>query len=240
MISDNRYQEEDILTAINNFRNKDNKRYKSNKLIYANNLYFSNPVGAWSPEIFLKGKDVLILGTGPKAKDHRRALESFIKKNKPKVIALNTNELINQDLIDLRVASHPMRLLSDLEIHKKLPQPLVTPLSMLPEHYRQKLKDKDVFDYGLGLSKEREFSSFKNYCVIPSSLVLAYALALVISGKVNKIFLAGFDGYQPEDQRNYEINELISIFKSKFPNFDLVSITPSIYKGLIVKSVYGL
>ncbi len=240
MISDTRYREEDILTAINNFRNKDNKKYKSNNLIEARNLYFNDPNGTWSPEIFLKDKDVLILGTGPKAKYHKRGLESFIKKTKPKVIALNTDDFIDKDLIDLRVASHPMRLLSDLEIHKKLSQPLVTPLSMLPKHYRQKLRDKDVFDYGLGLSEKGEFSIFKNYCIIPSSLVLAYALALVVSGKVNKIFLAGFDGYRPEDQRNYEINDLISIFKNKFPNFDLISITPSIYKGLTVKSVYGL
>ena len=217
MISDTRYKEEDILTVINNLRNTDNKKYKSKNLMEARNLYFKDPIGTWSPEIFLKNKDVLILGTGPKAKCHKKGLEYFIKKNKPKVIALNTDELINKDLIDLRVASHPMRLLSDLERHKKLPQPLVTPLSMLPENYRHKLREKKVYDYGLGLSKEGEFSSFKNYCVIPSSLVLAYTLALVISGKVNKIYLAGFDGYNSDDQRNHEINQLISIFKSKFP-----------------------
>ncbi|MDC3122160.1 aldolase [Prochlorococcus sp. AH-716-J21] len=240
MISDSRYQEEDILTAIDHFRLTRKTKFKTNDLMEARKLYFKDPKGKWSPLKLLKGKDVLIVGTGNKAKIHKKGIETFIKKKSLKVIALNTNELVDNDLIDLRVASHPMRLLSDINKHKEFSHPLVTPLSMLPASYFTKLKSKQIFDYGLGLSENGEFECHDQYCVIPSPLVLAYALAMVVSGKVRRIYLAGFDGYLVDDQRNYEVNDLITNFKNSFSEIELISITPSIYKGLSVKSVYGL
>ena len=48
--------------------------------------------------------------------------------------------------------------------------------------------------------------------MIPNSLVLSYSLALVTGGNAKK-FLAGFDGYNSDDSRNDEINELFSQFK---------------------------
>ena len=50
----------------------------------------------------------------------------------------------------------------------------------------------------------------KNYCEIPSPLVLIYSISAAISGKANKIYLAGFDGYKKDDPSNDETKFLLN------------------------------
>ena len=71
-------------------------------------------------------------------------------------------------------------------------------------------------------------------------MVLSYALAVVTSGEVNNIYLAGFDGYQQGDSRNDEVNDLLLKFKQAKPTSKVIAITPTKYKNLISKSVYGI
>ena len=56
----------------------------------------------------------------------------------------------------------------------------------------------------------------------------------------NNIYLAGFDGYQQGDSRNDEVNDLLLKFKQAKPNSKVIAITPTKYKNLISKSVYGI
>ena len=154
---------------------------------------------------------MLILGTGPGIVAHCSAIESYIRRTKPIVLALNTQSVIDNKLIDFRVACHPVRLLADLEMHATLPQPLITPLSMLPETLQNEMKGKELRDFGL-VVHDGEFSFHETYCVAPSSLVLAYSLAIGTCGKANSIVMAGFDGYDRGDARNEEIESLLSKF----------------------------
>ena len=47
---------------------------------------------------------------------------------------------------------------------------------------------------------------------------ISYAISLVTSGLANKIFLAGYDGYNQGDIRNQEIEELIEKFINANPS----------------------
>ena len=76
--------------------------------------------------------------------------------------------------------------------------------------------------------------------MIPNSLVLSYSLALVTGGNAKKIFLAGFDGYNSDDSRNDEINELFFQFKNSYPESEVIAITPTKYTNIFSKSVYGI
>ena len=69
---------------------------------------------------------------------------------------------------------------------------------------------------------------------------MSYALAVVTSGEVNNIYLAGFDGYEQGDSRNDEVNDLLLKFKKAKPTAKVIAITPTKYKNLIAKSVYGI
>ena len=116
-------------------------------------FYSGQSCGTWRPSDALAGQDVLILGTGPGVASHSSAIEAYIRKAKPVVIALNTHGEIDSSLINMRVACHPVRLLADVHTHMHLPQPLITPLSMLPEDVRHELEGKEVLDFGLEIQR---------------------------------------------------------------------------------------
>lgn len=187
----------------------------------------------------MAGRDVLILGTGPGVAAHRPALEAYIHREKPLVMALNTQTAILPDLIDLRVACHPVRLLADAEEHRRLPQPLITPASMLPSTLKVALGDKNLLDFGLGVSKDG-FAFARTHCTAPVSLVLAYALAVATSGKASRILMAGFDGYPAGDARNAEVEAVLQTLDEDPTVPERISVTPTRYNHLRSTSIYGL
>ena len=98
-------------------------------------FYKGKPKGNWDPKTIFENKDVLIIGTGDEVKKHENALTTFIKNKKPLVLAINTQSLKENNLINFRIACHPTRLFADIPMHLKLDQPLIIPLSMLPKKF---------------------------------------------------------------------------------------------------------
>ena len=239
MLGDARYDEEDILAVIEHLRAEGGKKFSFNTLEGARQFYRGEPRGTWAPSEVIEGREVLILGTGPGVAAHRPAIEAYIRRAKPLVLALNTQSAIDPALIDLRIACHPVRLLADAEMHATLPQPLIAPASMLPEHLLAALQDKELLDFGLGIEPSR-FEFHATSCIAPTSLVLAYALAVTTSGRASGILMAGFDGYPAGDPRNDEVEAMLAVFAATTAKEVLASITPTIYKGLPTQSLYGL
>lgn len=237
MMGDSRYDREDILAVIKHLSATGGRHYSLDTLESARNFYSGAPRGTWSPASLIKGRKVLILGTGPGVAAHRAALENYIRRAQPIVMALNTQSNIDSELIDVRLACHPVRLLADYEEHARLPHPLITPASMLPADVKQALAGKALLDYGLGVQAET-FYFTDTYCILPKSIVIAYALAAATSGGASQILLAGFDGYGPDDPRNAEMNWLISVYAKTAAAVPLCAITPTRYQ-LNQVSVYG-
>lgn len=239
MLRDSRYDEEDIFAVIDHLRTEGGKNFSFNTLSGARLFYQGQPRGSWKPSAVMRDREVLILGTGPGVAAHRPAIESFISRTRPLVIALNTQMAIKSALIDMRIACHPVRLLADAETHTRLPQPLITPASQLPDSLRSELGDKELLDFGLGISPGR-FEFHEKHCYAPTSLVLAYALAAATSGEASRIFMAGFDGYPAGDPRNDEVESMLAAFEISGASDQLASITFTSYKGLPSLSLYGL
>ena len=154
-------------------------------------------------------------------------------------MALNTQAAIVSDLINLRIACHPIRLVADADAYDELPQPLIAPASLLPEGVCSSLGSKKILDFGLAIEPGR-FEFHDTHCITPTSLVLAYALAVATSGQAAHILMAGFDGYQPGDPRNTEVEAMLASFFASDTFGQLTSITPTSFKGLPACSVYGL
>jgi len=239
MLNDKRYQEEDILAVIEHLKvNKGKKSFNKIALESARNFYSDKASGSWNPKEMFKGKDVLILGSGPGTQNYRQAIETFIQVAKPIVIALNTQNSIKEELIDARIASHPVRLLVDCEKYKNLPQPLITPVSALPKDIKDTLNEVKLLDYGLAVDPNI-FEIHNNFGLLPKPLVIVYALAAVSSGNAKRIYLAGFDGYPSGDLRNIEMDEIISKFLEIENIPELVAITPTRY-NVPATSIYAL
>ncbi len=237
MMGDARYDEEDILAVIDQLRAEGGKKFSFDTLDGARKFYGDAPHGTWAPAEMMSGREVMILGTGPGVAAHRPALEAYIRRAQPIVMALNTQEEIDPALIDLRIACHPVRLLADADTHAQLPQPLITPASMLPESLRAELGDKTLLDFGLGIEPGR-FAFHETHCIAPASLVLAYALAVATSGQAGRILMAGFDGYPAGDPRNEETGSILDAYHSLDGANDLIAVTPTRHR-LRTRSVYA-
>ncbi|WP_038050688.1 aldolase catalytic domain-containing protein [Thioalkalivibrio sp. ALJ1] len=238
MLSDSRYTEEDVLAVIEHLRVEGGKKFSLNTLDAARHFYRGEPKGQWSPRERFARRDVLLLGTGPGVARHRGALERYIVDRKPLVLALNTQGAIEAELIDLRVACHPVRLLADCDAHTRLPQPLITPYSMLPADVRKSLEGKEVLDYGLKVQAD-SFAFEAAHCTLPTSQVVGYALAVATSGQASRILMAGFDGYGADDPRSGEMHQLLEQYQAAEGALPVTAITPTRY-GLHTESVYAL
>lgn len=238
MLGDSRYDEEDVLAVIDHLRVEGGQKFSLNTLDAARHFYRGVSAGLWSPKERLSKRDVLLLGTGPGVARHSQALERYIRTNRPVVLALNTQAAIAAELIDLRVACHPVRLLADCDAHTRLPQPLITPFSILPVDVQVSLAEKEVLDFGLNVQADT-FAFGETHCTVPSSLVMAYAFAIAASGRCRCLYLAGFDGYPGEDPRNTEMNRVVKLFQASSANLPLIAITPSRYDVDKI-SIYGM
>lgn len=238
MINDSRYDENDILSVIEYLKLNGGKKYNIDNLEAAKRFYNGNPTGKWSPLKEISKREVLILGTGPGLKKHKDAIEGYIRAARPYVIALNTQDFIQPELIDIRAACHPVRLMADYKTHAKLPQPLAIPYSMVDEKIKKAFNNKEIKDYGISCESET-FNFYDNYCIVPKTLVIAYALSIATSGQASHILLAGFDGYDADDSRNIEMEELISLYSSSKGSCPITAITPSRYQ-INKQSVYQM
>jgi 4-hydroxy 2-oxovalerate aldolase len=238
MLGDRRYSEEDILAAIDHLKVEGGKRFSFTNLESARHFYRGELAGAWAPEALLGGRKVLVLGSGPGIGRHREMLELYIRQSRPFVIALNAQRGVAEELIDVRAACHPVRLLADCDAHLLLPQPLVTPYSMLPDDVRASLQKKETLDFGLIVSEEG-FHFHQTSAQLPSSLVVAYVLAIATSGGAREVLMAGFDGFQADDPRNGEMEALLEAYLNHPAHLPIQSITPTRYR-VPVTSVYGL
>jgi len=238
MINDSRYKEEDIFALIKYLHKEESSKFSLDIIDNARNFYSDNVAGVWRPYELIHKKEVLILASGPEGKRHSEEIERYIKRNNPLVMALNTETPIREDLIDLRVASHPIRLLSDCNVYADLMQPLIVPLSMLPADIKLALQGKTIYDYGIQI-KKNTFSFGDTFCIIPNPLVIAYALAIVTSGQASNILLAGFDGYGVDDPRTLEMEQLFKVYCASDNAISLVSVTPTSY-DIPTKSIYAM
>ena len=83
-------------------------------------------------------------------------------------------------------------------------------------------------DFGVEV-KNNTFQFKKSSAIIPNTLAISYALGISNSGKAKKIFIAGFDGYDGEDPKKNEMDELFFLYQSLKEKSELVSITPTKY-----------
>nr|VFJ60522.1 MAG: 4-hydroxy 2-oxovalerate aldolase [Candidatus Kentron sp. DK] len=225
MLGDNRYSNEDILAVLEQLKAHNAAKYDAATLKAGRHFYGNGVMGCWKPKTLFKDREVLIVGAGSSVSAHATAIQSYIHRHKPFVIALNTEARLDVDLIDVRAACHPVRLLADCTYYKGLSQPLATPTALLSDSVRQSLKGVKLLDYGLQI-KDSTFECADDYCIIPTPLVAVYALAIATSGGASRILLAGFDGYSADDPRRTELDTMFSQYSASY-RIPYASITPT-------------
>ena len=239
ILNDKRYKKKDYIKIIRDLKNSGASQYNPYKLI--NSAYFisNNPQGTLNPTSLLKGKNILILGAGKKLSNSSKKIEKIIKKKKLYVIALNLLNPLKEEHINRRVSCHPFRIMSDKIKYLKLSKKIILPYSMLTKRLRNTLRFKKnyFYDYGLMINTKKNYLIRNNYCSLPYTLAIGYALSLGIAGKAKTIKVAGFDGYDKSDVDQDETEEIFYYFKKKYSKYQISSLTKTKLKSLRFKKI---
>ena len=107
--------ENEMMDAISQLQRHGASRYNVNLV----RSEFQKPIklkkGSWSPKGKIKGREVLLVSSGPHMMEYKTEIENYISKHKPFVIALNASTCLKKNLINLYVGCNPLTLLSDVK-----------------------------------------------------------------------------------------------------------------------------
>lgn len=193
--------------------------------------------GTWNPAEVFQGREVLIIGSGPGIENNLKGIQDYIKNNSPVVLSLNINPQLEPSYIDYYVASHPIRIVSEISKYKGLGKKLITPYESLTLDAQKSLNDLDYLNYGLKLdSGHLKFN--KTHCCLRTPLAIGYTLSLINSGKASRAILVGFDGYGASDPRQTEMNQLLAEYHELPNTTELIAATPTTY-NITQDSIYS-
>lgn len=174
-------------------------------------------------------KEVLILANGPSLLTYKRDIESYISKNNPVVLAINTLSNFSHKYVDYYCVSHNSKLLSEISLYRKLEKPLILPLHLFSDDELLELEgERDLIDYGLKVVSEK-FEVSSSFSIVPNETTVAYALSIASVANASSISLVGFDGFESNDLRQLEMIETLNCFKQFFIEPRLEALTPTTY-----------
>ena len=133
MLKGDHYQIDEMLFVIEELKKLSAKSYKKELFSIAKNFYSNAPKGNWEQKNF-QSKKYPPARAGNTINEHKDFIENYIQREKPIVIALNANMHINSELINYRIASHPLRILADAKKFQNLNQPIITPTDLSSEN----------------------------------------------------------------------------------------------------------
>lgn len=228
MLSDDRYDTSQILSAIDFLKPVQSASYNIENMLKAISSASGNEHGSWSVKDWAKGREILIIGSGPGTREYIDDIVSYINCHNPLVLCLNINKHISEELVTAYVACHETRITIELDLYPSLKKPIILPMSKMPSEINRILSNVDVLDYGLRI-KEDSFNITYNGCTLDKPLVLMYALSLSSVSGATKILLTGVDGYDKSDPKQQEMVLSLSKFKENNNNVEICAVTPTTY-----------
>jgi 4-hydroxy 2-oxovalerate aldolase len=241
LLSNNTYSSPEITEAITELGALQAKTFKP-EMLKGKKSWAETGGGSpsnWDQEEFFKGKDVLFLGSGPSALLHKQALESLASDDSLLVVALNMAEPVRSELIDARIACHPIRLIADGHFYQDLERPLIAPARLIQPEIAGVLKSKGLLrDLGIKISSEDSQAS-RGLITLAEPQLLAFSLLAALSGGARSVYLAGFDGYGAEDPRRALEQNLLNGIRKMYAEGRFVAITPTSFE-IPQTSLYAL
>lgn len=228
LLLDPRYDNNQIFEYLVNLSEVESSSFSIEELkksIFGKN---ENYLGSWNPKDWLKDREVLLIGGGSSVKNYKDKILNYSKSSKVDIFFLNINNFINQNIGKATIVGHPIRAMIDSYNYKDLSHPIIIPFNSLGKEIKQNLKGVEILDYGLKL-EENKYEIGNYAAVMHWPLSAAYAFAIFKQAKASKIILAGFDGYEEDDLRQQEMEEVFKKFKLIDKSLEISTITPSKY-----------
>ena len=227
------FNNKDIISVINYLSKNNGYKYLPDKIKVSNynNKSFDN---ARNINNIFKNKNLLILGPGKELENHKSYLEKYIIKSKPIVLSATLNDTINRKLIDYYITSNFVKNKQPININKFKNRKFILPFSSLETIP----SSKKFINYELVYNPNKIVIKNK-FAFLPSDKSLIYALAISVISSAANTFVIGFDGYNIDDVRRFEINQALELFKEKNFLINTYSLTPTSH-NFKLKSLYTL
>jgi len=241
LLSNNSYSAPEIAEAITELGSLQATKFKPEMLKGIKSWAETGSVSpsTWDQQEFFKGKDVLFLGSGPSAVLHKEALESLASNDSLLVVALNMAAPIRSELIEARIACHPIRLIADGHFYQDLEIPLIAPARLIQPETVAVLNSKGILrDLGVKISP-KDLQASRGLITLAEPQLLAFSLLAALSGGAKTVYLAGFDGYGPEDPRRALEQNLLNEIRGMYVEGRFLAITPTNFE-IPQTSLYAL
>jgi 4-hydroxy 2-oxovalerate aldolase len=241
LLASKSYSPIEIEAAIEKLGSVDSKRYSLDALNDVSEWIqaSSSPASTWNQESMFANKDVLIIGAGPSAEQHKIAIKQFIRDSSPVVLVANLGRAWSDIPVDAHVACHPLRLAADGKEFAKLGRKIIAPSAFLSQDVVDFMQ-KNLLLCDIGIDTQSpEIQVGPGMIGLPNPLVLPFSLLVCLSGGSRRIFLAGFDGYPAGDPRlSIEQGLLDRISELAFDG-DFIAVTPTRF-NMPRTSIYAL
>ncbi len=230
ILNDSRYSSDEANNILKYLAQRPSASFSEEALRKAVYVYDDSDIeeGGWDATNWLQGKDVLIVGSGPSVAKYKEGIEEYIKQHDLVVLFLNANEQLDSSFADATVVAHEGRALFDAQTYRKLNHPLIMPLNRMRETLGEMLDELNILDYGMSMQQEK-FEVGPKGCILAWPLAFAYALSVVTQAASEKVLMVGFDGYEADDLRQQEMNDVLAAYAKLPNNLSLKSLTPTSY-----------
>ena len=177
------------------------------------------------------GQEVVLVAQTDQSRLYRDAIKDYAEIKNAFLISINQPKKGIELDYDYVAVSHNQKFREDIEEYGSSGYRYVAPKELFVNE-----KIEIAYDYGLTIVAE-EFDRHGTHATIPFWLTLPYAIGFCLDYGAQNIRLAGFHGYDSQDQRQKEMIECINIMRGK--NIDLVSLMPTTLP-IKEQSVYSL
>lgn len=250
LTKDGRYTVDDIVPALQRLGQGEGSTYSRERLDAATQTAVptggsvgsdtaagtDDPAGTDDVSGWCAGRDVLIVGPGPAGSERRSDIEHYIRSTRPVVMALNAVPAVDPALVDAYAICDPVRALIDMAEIADLDRPLFMPASV---QARLEIPPPSDFvrDYGLSVEPHTLRIGAMS-CTVPRGASFPYALALAAIGGAREIFLTGFDGFEPADPRQAEMDQIFTLFRGEASTPTITSLTATTH-SVLRSSIYA-
>ena len=235
MISNPNYNNAEILTLMERLGRGGGEKF-SRELLDANIDSFAPPeLTNWFPREEIASEEILLIAPGPSIHKYSSEIEKYIDNQRPFVISLNLHDTISESKIDVRVISHPLRAITELQSISQ-DMTIISPMSEVQGQDISKAGKFKIFSSNISGTS---FSFSEDHSSIPNNLAISYALGICGASKVNRVLMAGFDGFASDDPRRLDVDRSLKFFGENPSSPELLSITPTLY-DLPTSSVFLL
>ena len=217
-----------------------NRAYSLDSIVRAldnkkNNVEDNARFPIWKPDTV---EEVLIIGGGPSVLEHKNAIREFLinNSNTTLIFATARHASLFEDLKNKKVyclVGSEGRRLERVISHDKFNDVVV-----LPPYPRKLGTEVPIFAHNNAFELEDVTFTNRYYDSCTTACLMA---ALEI--KADRTFIVGYDGYRGQVLSEKEMgltteNRILFEAYSNFVNKPLISLTPTLYKGLQMQSIY--